>query len=146
MFYFTNILENLQYVELGKGLEVCSILTDVYLSRYRNAKKCLVLRVFLKCGNRNTKSQVFGFACFSKVRDVYLSVVSILGCFTFMQMQHSLIGLAIKGGSWRIWMSMVMWRREKKCESWGRKHREMRRDFGEGGGKEGSWRRGKGML
>ena len=53
LFYFTNFLDRLLYVDLRKGLEVCGILSYVYVSRFRNV-----------CGQR------FGFAKFLKVRDV----------------------------------------------------------------------------
>jgi len=36
-FYFTNIPKNVQYVDLRKGLKVCSILSDFYVSRNRKA-------------------------------------------------------------------------------------------------------------
>ncbi|MCH93352.1 RNA-binding protein 25-like, partial [Trifolium medium] len=53
VFYVANIPEKLLYVDLKRGLEVCGILDDVYVSRYRN-----------KQGQR------FGFVKFLKVRDV----------------------------------------------------------------------------
>lgn len=52
-YYIGNNFEHLKFVELRKGLEVCGMLTDVYVSR-----------------NRNVRGQVLGFARFSKVRDV----------------------------------------------------------------------------
>ena len=52
-FYFTNIPSNIQYVELRKGLEVCGILTNVFISR-----------------NCNSKGHLYGFARFLKVRNV----------------------------------------------------------------------------
>jgi len=33
-FYFSNIRENLQYVDLRKGLKVCGMLSDVFVSRF----------------------------------------------------------------------------------------------------------------
>ncbi|GAU44567.1 hypothetical protein TSUD_367230 [Trifolium subterraneum] len=36
IFYFTNFPKNLLFVDLKKGLEVCGILEDVYVSRYNN--------------------------------------------------------------------------------------------------------------
>nr|ABN08666.1 RNA-binding region RNP-1 (RNA recognition motif) [Medicago truncatula] len=53
VFYITNFPERLLHVDLKKGLEVCGILSDVYLSRFRNVR-----------------GQRFGFAKFLKVRDV----------------------------------------------------------------------------
>jgi len=53
MFYITNFPDRLLFVDLTKGLEVCGILSDVYLSRFRNVR-----------------GQRFGFANFLKVRDV----------------------------------------------------------------------------
>ena len=53
MFYFTNFLYRLLYVDLRKGLEVCGILLDVYISRFRKVR-----------------GQRFGFAKFLKARDV----------------------------------------------------------------------------
>lgn len=53
VFYITNFSNRLLFVDLKKGLEVCGILLDVYLSRFRNVH-----------------GQRFGFAKFFKVRDV----------------------------------------------------------------------------
>jgi hypothetical protein len=53
VFYFSNFPENLGFVDLRKGLEVCGILDDVYVSRYRN--------------NQGLR---YGFAKFLKVKDV----------------------------------------------------------------------------
>ncbi|GAU10368.1 hypothetical protein TSUD_422760, partial [Trifolium subterraneum] len=53
VFYFSNFPDKLSYVDLRKGLEVCGILDDMYVSRYRN--------------NQGFR---FGFAKFLKVRDV----------------------------------------------------------------------------
>ncbi|GAU23785.1 hypothetical protein TSUD_26930 [Trifolium subterraneum] len=52
VFYITNFPDHLLYVDLKKGLEVCGILEDVYVSRFRNSK-----------------NQRFGFVKFQKVRD-----------------------------------------------------------------------------
>lgn len=52
-YYIANNVEHIKFVELRNGLEVCGVLTDVYVSR-----------------NCNSRGQVFGFARFSKVRDV----------------------------------------------------------------------------
>jgi len=53
MYYITNFPNRLLYVDLRKGLEVCGILSDVYVSQYCNIH-----------GHR------FGFVKFLKVRDV----------------------------------------------------------------------------
>ena len=49
-FYLAYIREHLLYVNLRRGLEVCGILADVYVSR-----------------NLNVKGHIFGFAKFLKV-------------------------------------------------------------------------------
>jgi len=38
MFYITNFLDRLLFVDLKKSLEVCGILSDIYLSRFRNVR------------------------------------------------------------------------------------------------------------
>jgi len=49
VFYITNIPDRLLFVDLKKGLEVCGILSDVYLSRFRNVRgQHLSLAKFLK--------------------------------------------------------------------------------------------------
>jgi len=53
VFYITNFPNRLLYVDLRKGLEVCGIMSDVYVSLYRNIH-----------------GQHFGFVKFLKVRDV----------------------------------------------------------------------------
>ena len=53
VFYINNILDRLLFADLKKGLEVCGIVSDVYLSRFRNVR-----------------GQRFGFAKFLKVRDI----------------------------------------------------------------------------
>jgi len=80
VFYFIDFLDRLLYVDLRKGLEVCGILSDVYISRFRNVR-----------------GQHFGFAKYFKVCDVkklkkHLIMYSfgISGC---LQMWPSLIGL-----------------------------------------------------
>jgi len=35
-FYFTNVPENISYISLRRGFEVCGIMEDVYLARKRN--------------------------------------------------------------------------------------------------------------
>jgi len=52
-YYITNISEHLQFHDLRNGLEVCGILSDVYVFK-----------------NHNARGQIFGFAKFIKVRDV----------------------------------------------------------------------------
>jgi len=52
-FYFTNIPENISYISLRRGFEVCGILEDVYLARKRNAN-----------------GGVFGFVRYGNVKDV----------------------------------------------------------------------------
>jgi len=51
-FYVTNLPKHVHYVELRKAFEVCGILSDVYISKNRNA-----------CG------QVCGFVRFINVKD-----------------------------------------------------------------------------
>ena len=51
-FYFTNVPENISYISLRRGFEVCGILEDVYL-----AKK------------RNVNGGVFGFVRYGNVKD-----------------------------------------------------------------------------
>ncbi|GAU10944.1 hypothetical protein TSUD_112380 [Trifolium subterraneum] len=53
VFYITNFPENLLFVDLKRGLEVCGIMEDVYVSRHRNSH-----------------GQRFGFVKYQKVRDV----------------------------------------------------------------------------
>jgi len=53
VFYITNFPDHFLFVNLKKGLEVCGILSDIYLSRFHNVH-----------------GQRFGFAKFLKVRDV----------------------------------------------------------------------------
>jgi len=36
-FYFTNVPENISYISLRRGFEVCGIMEDVYLAKKRNA-------------------------------------------------------------------------------------------------------------
>jgi len=52
-FSISNFPSELSYVDLRKGLEVCGILSDVHISRYRNVR-----------------GQTYGFACFANVRNV----------------------------------------------------------------------------
>jgi len=52
-FYVTNIPDHVQYVDFRKAFEVCGILSDVYVSR-----------------NRNARGQNYGFVCFINVKDV----------------------------------------------------------------------------
>ena len=52
-FYFTNVPENISYIALRRGFEVCGIMEDVYL-----AKK------------RNVNGGVFGFVRYAKVLNV----------------------------------------------------------------------------
>jgi len=52
-FYFTNVPENVSYISLRRGFEVCGIMEDVYLAR-----------------KRNVNGGVFGFVCYGNVRDV----------------------------------------------------------------------------
>ncbi|GAU27978.1 hypothetical protein TSUD_373730 [Trifolium subterraneum] len=53
VFYITNFPDRIMFVDLRKGLEVCGILDDVYVSRYWN-----------------NHGQRFGFVKFLKVRDM----------------------------------------------------------------------------
>ena len=35
-FYFTNVPDNISYISLRRGFEVCGIIEDLYLARKRN--------------------------------------------------------------------------------------------------------------
>ncbi|GAU41532.1 hypothetical protein TSUD_140630 [Trifolium subterraneum] len=54
VFYISNFPEHFLFVDLKKGVEVCGIMEDIYVSRYRN-----------KFGQR------FGFVKYLKVRDIF---------------------------------------------------------------------------
>ncbi|GAU10651.1 hypothetical protein TSUD_421200, partial [Trifolium subterraneum] len=53
VFYISNFPEKLPYIELKKGLEVCGILEDLFVSRYKNVQ-----------------GHSYGFVKFAKVKDI----------------------------------------------------------------------------
>jgi len=49
-FYFTHVPEDISYIALRQGFEVCGILEDVYLAKKRNVNGgCLALSGLVKC-------------------------------------------------------------------------------------------------
>ena len=91
-FYFTNVPENISYISLRRGFEVCGIMEDVYLAR-----------------KRNVNGGVFGFVRYGNVRDVDNLLKALNNVWfgdwrvvakvaSFDRLGNKYLGVGVKGG------------------------------------------------